>query len=190
MSARQSAPLYTVPIILLPLAVVVVVSCVIAALPVREFFIAGEPIEQMGDAAEKATSGEVVLSPAAAQLLLPRLGLEAISSRLSSSPLPDWALGPAAFAASVATGAASSSPSIATSAVRSPKETRTSVRATPSTDSSGEGISRGATLPAAGSNQSLVQCPSPMSMYTSPLVAPPAFDERSVPKAQVASLGA
>lgn len=172
MSARQSAPLYTVPIILLPLAVVVVVSCVIAALPVREFFIAGEPIEQMGDAAEKATSGEVVLSPAAAQLLLPRLGLEAISSRLSSSPLPDWALGPAAFAASVATGAASSSPSIATSAVRSPKETRTSVRATPSTDSSGEGISRGATLPAAGSNQSLCNAPRPCPCTLAPSSPP------------------
>ena len=42
----------------------------------REFFIAGEPIEQMGDAAELATSGEVTFSPAAAQLLLPKLGMD------------------------------------------------------------------------------------------------------------------
>ena len=44
-------------------------------LPRREFFVAGEPIEQMGDAAEIATSGEVVFSPAAAALLLPQIGM-------------------------------------------------------------------------------------------------------------------
>ena len=42
-----------------------------------EYFIAGEPIQQMSDAAEIATSGELVLSPVAADLMREALPLPA-----------------------------------------------------------------------------------------------------------------
>ena len=42
----------------------------------REFFIAGEPIEQMSDAAEVAVAGEIVLSGFATKLLLSKLGVD------------------------------------------------------------------------------------------------------------------
>ena len=43
----------------------------------REFFIAGEPTEQMSDAGEIAVAGEVALSPQAAAALLAALGMPA-----------------------------------------------------------------------------------------------------------------